>query len=387
MTEIDLPTPTGPHAVSRCHFDVADGRIDPYARRRGAPRVLPVTAWYPCDPADAAPRSRYLPGWWRPVSWLWGLDARRVRPHASESARPAVGSFPLVVLSPSANPAPVHTALAEELASHGYVVAGISHPYETMPWTARAHGLPSVVRFRSLGGALSMPGKRPYASDLAERAAVVGVKADDIAAVARAVFDASSGAPALPVKPGRWAAIGHSFGGGAAVELATRGALDAAISLDGGLWRPADTAAVTVPVLQLFAEHPEFVDPIADVVARKNYLDASYAETDRATSIAAWHAVHASSPDGHAAMIAGATHTSFCDWPLLAIRPWSPARRAVGSATGPRVHDAVTASVRPFLDRHLRSDAVDIDAALRAVPDLRVDDPAALFAPTTVASV
>ena len=66
------------------------------------------------------------------------------------------------MLSPSANPALAHTALAEELASHGFVVAGISHPYESMPWTAYADRLPRLVRLRSLGGALSTPGARPY---------------------------------------------------------------------------------------------------------------------------------------------------------------------------------------------------------------------------------
>ena len=265
---------------------------------------------------------------------MWGLDARRVRPHARDGAGPvAIDRYPLVVLSPSANPTLMHTALAEELASHGYVVAGISHPYESMPWTAFAHGLPRLVRLRSLGGALSAPGARPYETDLAERAAVVAVKADDIAAVARAVHGGEAGAPPLPVRPGPWAVIGHSFGGGAGVELATRGLPAAVVSLDGGLWRTADHATVTAPVLQLFGEHPELVDPIADVVARKNYATAAYAEADRATTIAAWHAVHASSPDGHAAVVSGATHTSFCDWPLLPIRSWSPAGgRLAGSS-------------------------------------------------------
>jgi dienelactone hydrolase len=386
MTEHNLPTPTGPHAVGRCRFDIADGRVDPYARRPDTERVLPITAWYPADAADrSAPPAPYLPGWWRPVSWCWGLRARRVRTHARDGARPGAGRFPLVVLSPSANPALVHTALAEGLASHGYVVAAISHPHESLPWTAYADRRPRLMRPRSLGGALSTPGTRPYADDLAERAAVVTTKAADIAAVARAVQHASAGAPTLPVRHGPWAVIGHSFGGGAAVELATRGLPAAAVSLDGGLWRTADTASVTVPVLQLFAEHPEFVDPIPEVVARRSYASAVYAAADRATAVPAWHAVHTTSPDGHAATVVGATHTSFCDWPLLAVRSWSPARRALAGVTGPRVHHAVSAAVRPFLDRHLRAGTGDVDAALRAVAGLRVDDPAALFAPTPVA--
>ncbi|HEU4841795.1 MAG TPA: hypothetical protein VFT09_10140, partial [Ilumatobacteraceae bacterium] len=104
----------------------------------------------------------------------------------------------------------------------------------------------------------------------------------------------------------------------------------------------------------------------------------------RTTAIAAWQAVHATSPDAHAAVVVGATHTSFSDWPLLAIRSWSPARRALGGAAGPRVHDATTAAVRPFLDRHLRGGPTDVGAALTAVADLRVDSPGALFASAPV---
>ena len=178
------------------------------------------------------------------------------------------------------------------------------------------------------------------------------------------------------MRPGPWAVIGHSFGGGAGVELATRGLPAAVVSLDGGLWRTADHATVTAPVLQLFGEHPELVDPIADVVAaRKNDATAAYAEADRATTIAAWHAVHASSPDGHATGRRVRRHAhqllrlaAASDPVILLTRV-----RALGGVVGPRVHDAVTAAIRPFLDRHLRGGTADVAAASRAlVPDLRL---------------
>ncbi|MET0461197.1 MAG: hypothetical protein ABW195_18245 [Ilumatobacteraceae bacterium] len=54
-----------------------------------------------------------------------------------------------------------------------------------------------------------------------------------IAAVARSIHGGEPAGRSLPVLPGPWAAIGHSSGGGAAVELAARGTLAAAVSLDG----------------------------------------------------------------------------------------------------------------------------------------------------------
>src|SRR6202030_68991 len=62
-------------------------------------------------------------------------DARsRVRTNAAVDATPAGPrrGLPLVVLSPGfTNSRSTLTALAEDLASHGYVVAGIDHTYES----------------------------------------------------------------------------------------------------------------------------------------------------------------------------------------------------------------------------------------------------------------
>ena len=40
-------------------------------------------------------------------------------------------AYPVLVLSPSVFPPLLLAAIAEELASHGYVVAGVNHTYET----------------------------------------------------------------------------------------------------------------------------------------------------------------------------------------------------------------------------------------------------------------
>jgi dienelactone hydrolase len=376
MTTTMLPAPTGPHAVGRVRFDLTDpSRPDPFARRRGTPRRLALVAWYPADTGGKA-AGPYLPGAWRTTSWMWGLGARHVRAHAVDDAAPrSDGSgFPLVVFSPSANPALCYTALLTELASHGYVVVGISHPYESMPLTVYRSGWPRLTRLASLGGALARPGTRPYEQDLAERARIVDVKADDIAFVASVVSEAG----ALPVDPTRWAAIGHSFGGGAAAEVCRRTSCAAGVSLDGGLWRSPGEAAVARPFLQLFAEHPEFTAPIGDVVAGGQYADAGYAAKDRATTLGAWQALHESG-GRHAALVAGARHTSFCDWPLLPMRSWSPARRALAGATGPRAWTATSNAIVAFLDQYVRAGQADVDVALAADSTLRVAAPAELF--------
>ena len=135
-----LPEPTGPRPVgttSLCLKDVS--RPDPWAAGVSA-RELMVSLWYPATPSDRQ-RARYMTpaesGLQLTSRGLTGVprDAlSTVRTNAVTDATPAgrQRALPLVVLSPGfTNSRSTLTALAEDLASHGYVVAGIDHTYES----------------------------------------------------------------------------------------------------------------------------------------------------------------------------------------------------------------------------------------------------------------
>lgn len=388
--EAGLPAPTGPHAVGLVGFDLVDrDREDPYARRGGTPRRLAVWAWYPAAPRTGGSPGAYLPGVWRTTSWLWGLHGSRVRVHAREAANPADGAFPLVLFSPSVNPPLCYTALLQELASHGYIAVGISHTYEAIPLTVFADAPPRLARLASLGGALAAPGKRPYEVDLGERADVVAVKAADLEFV-RAQLGASAltGAKRLPaIDPARSAVIGHSFGGGAAADICQRqDPPTAGISLDGGLWRAPESLSPTGPFLQLFAEHPEYTISPDDSVRHGFFKRAEYAEQDRSMTVGAWQALHSRARPGYSALVDGAAHTSFCDWPMLPLRAWSPARRALRGLTGAGAWNTVTRTLLTFLGKHVKGGQGDILATLMADDALRVGEPAKLFSPESLAS-
>ena len=114
-------------------------RPDPWAAGVDA-RELMVSLWYPATASDG-PRARYL----TPAESELHLTSRditgvplgvlsTVRTHAVYDAEPTgrPGGLPLVVLSPGfTNSRGALTGLAEDLASHGYVVAGIEHTYES----------------------------------------------------------------------------------------------------------------------------------------------------------------------------------------------------------------------------------------------------------------
>jgi len=133
---VTLPAPTGRYAVGRTTFDWTDStRTDPLAPQAGNPRELSVWLWYPAPPDTTGQRAPYTPGPWSGLHFpgLVGLAETNfgaVRNHAFDRAPVAPGQFPVVVLEPGLGFAvPQYTTIAEDLASHGYLVAGVTPTY------------------------------------------------------------------------------------------------------------------------------------------------------------------------------------------------------------------------------------------------------------------
>ena len=135
-----LPEPTGPYPAGTTSVWLRDtARPDPWVAGVSA-RELMVSLWYPAASPDGR-RARYM----TPAESRLQLTSRditgvppdalsTVRTNAAVDATPAgrPRSLPLIVLSPGfTSPRSTLTALAEDLASHGYVVAGIEHTYES----------------------------------------------------------------------------------------------------------------------------------------------------------------------------------------------------------------------------------------------------------------
>ncbi|MEJ3750722.1 alpha/beta hydrolase [Actinomycetes bacterium KLBMP 9797] len=137
---LELLRPTGAHPVGATTLHLTDTtRPDPWMPGVGA-RELMVTVWYPTH-ARHGTRTQYMTpeesGLQLAARGMTDLPAdvfSTVRTHAYVDARPAgrAHSLPLVVLSPGhTQPRSTLSGLAEDLASHGYVVAAIDHTYET----------------------------------------------------------------------------------------------------------------------------------------------------------------------------------------------------------------------------------------------------------------
>src|SRR5438034_308985 len=124
----ELPTPTGSFAVGRAIYDWRDT----------AHEVL-VWIWYPAMASPSSEPDVYVPapmlaavgpaGF--PFSFVY-RDPAKVRAHSIRNAAiPQNRSFPVVILTGPAGPGAGYSTLAEDLASHGYVVVGIDAPYRS----------------------------------------------------------------------------------------------------------------------------------------------------------------------------------------------------------------------------------------------------------------
>lgn len=129
-----LPEPTGQHAVGRLSYDLVDSaRTEIYAANQEDRRELVVFVWYPAKQEGATDFAPYLPSGWAPVADFLGIDVAGLRSHAFLDAAVAADdtTYPVLLLSPSGFPPLLLTAIAEELASHGFIVVGVNHTYET----------------------------------------------------------------------------------------------------------------------------------------------------------------------------------------------------------------------------------------------------------------
>ncbi|MFI6883497.1 alpha/beta hydrolase family protein [Streptosporangium canum] len=139
-----LPRPTGPHPVGTTSLYLKDtSRPDPWVPSVKV-RELMVSLWYPAK-SPGRKRAPYMTAKESELLLKSGEitsvppdTLSKTRTNAFTDADPAgrKHGLPLVVLSPGhTKPRTELTALAEELASRGYVVAAIDHTYENVATT------------------------------------------------------------------------------------------------------------------------------------------------------------------------------------------------------------------------------------------------------------
>ena len=311
-----------------CLKDVS--RPDPWAAGVNA-RELMVSLWYPAAPSDG-PRAPYM----TPAESRLQLTGRGITgvppdalstvwTNAVSDAAPAgdEGSLPLVVLSPGfTNPRSTLTGLAEDLASHDYVVAGIDHTYESLA-TAFPDGRITTCLAREA------PRRGPGFWEK-----VVTGRAADVSFV---LGELTGAHPAWPgaglIDPSRIAMAGHSAGGAAAIAaMLADSRVRAGIDIDGA-------TAARIPARGLSR-------PFLFLGKQSNYTpggEGPVTTWERDWKLlAGWK---------RWLLMAGAMHASFTDLALLADQTGIDLGAGL---PGARSLDITRAYVRAFFDQHLR---------------------------------
>jgi hypothetical protein len=274
-----LPEPSGPFAVGRVIEDWVDSAaVDPLAPVPGTRREDLVWIWYPAATPSTAPTDEYLPPPLRPKPdpsdarnpWTYlTRDPALLQGHSRRDAAVAPGEpFPIVLIRAGGSAGVLnYSSLAEDLASHGFVVVGFDAPYRT-----------GLVTFPD-GRALARPPEnnpeaclgRPYADQERCVAPLLDAWVSDMQFVLDRLTALNASAA-----PGRFAgrldmsrvgAFGHSLGGATVAEFCRRDArCRAGADIDGALHGAVIRDGLRQPFMLLLSDHSAEKGPETDQI-------------------------------------------------------------------------------------------------------------------------
>ena len=236
-----LPAPTERQEVGVVDLHLVDaGRKDPWKPERA--RELMVSLWYPARDVGRLPHAPWITPGLAAVQDGFGaglgiprdsVDWTAVRTHARAGAPAEHGNHPVVLYTPGLGfPRSAQTAIVEDLASRGYVVATVDHTFETN------------VEFP--GGRVEVP--VPLEAEPVTLKKILDVRVADVRSVldslARLAVGANPDAESRPLPRGLGGALdlgrvgvfGHSYGGFTGGETMVHDRrVDAGVNLDGSL--------------------------------------------------------------------------------------------------------------------------------------------------------
>ena len=307
-TAVALPVPTGPFAIGRTMFTWMRTGVTNDAVAPGMEHYIVVWLWYPATPSAGAVTADYLPPTWRAavvagqgvfMRHFFKRELSVVRTHSVAEAAFAPGrrGYPVVILRAGGGaPTTDFTTLAEDLASHGYVVAGFDAAYRSglvvLPDGRVIAGAPAY-NVESASGNIDDPRIGKLLAMWTSDTAFVVSQLERLNA---------SGRFAGGLDLQRVGMFGHSFGGATALQFCHEDArCKAAADLDGIPFGSVVAEGLNKPCMFLLSDHSrELSDPASGRI------------------LAEIQSIYDRLPDGRLyAVIRAANHFSFSDQILL----------------------------------------------------------------------
>ena len=316
-----FPTPSGPFPIGTVTRHLVDSsRAESRGPHPTTCREVMIQIWYPAD--DRGPHRAFRS---RSEQSLFKEHVSLVMTNASTGipvAR-APGRYPVLIFDHSwAGRRDEDTFLVEELASHGYVVVGIDHPYGS---TVTAFPDGRVV-YSTLGDWMDFSSDEALEASVCAAETELKVRVADVRFVLGTLerLDRCDPAGLLTghLDTSRAGVVGFSFGGAVAAEACRLDArLRACIDFDGCLFGGAAREGVDKAFLVMGNQNP---DSAPDSSAKNSEPTQRYlgfiAQTDR--DVLRLFRKYG----GYSVGIKGVSHMNFCDKPLfLPIRCMSEA--------------------------------------------------------------
>jgi predicted dienelactone hydrolase len=347
-----LPAPSGPYAVGRMELGWSDPtRVDTLAKQPNQPRQLAIWIWYPAQVNPDSQTAPYFPPAWaqarnqdQGIGILIERQLSRIKTHSYESARldDAQAAYPVLIMEPGLGPAiPDYTVLAENLASHGYLVVGINPTFSS-----------NLVVFpdgrvvtRSVKGTLPDNASPTQAQQIGNK--LIAVWVNDVVFVINRL-EAINATPASPfyqrLDLAHIGVFGHSFGGATSIIVCQQDPrCKAGANLDGSPFGSGKNAPIPVPFL-LMSEDYSSEDSSAG-------CDLNCVEFRQAAKLGQPGATYDLS-------IKGTRHFNFSDLPVRmvpAVRPLFRAAGYIGSIEPSRGEEIASVYLLAFFDRYLEN--------------------------------
>ena len=280
--------PTGEYAVGTFSYTVYNDREEKMYNAIGTKRSIPVKVYYPVskESVEGLPKARYMSkatisairkNFYVPINYEKVESDGTNRSECYENA-PFIegGRFPLILFNYGYSSfLEANTYLLIELASHGYIVASVGHPYEGMVTTLddgtvykQAKGLSSKVYSPFLPSTialLKLQKAKGTNEELGERFDAMQKKYNRFLIERLPEWELDTKAALKYLKENYSGRIdfangigvtGHSFGGATAYALCEDEpeTFTCGINIDGGLFGNHDGKVITTPFLQMNCE-------------------------------------------------------------------------------------------------------------------------------------